>query len=48
MSMFMLWAAPEMADPIAKVTMNPRRTGFLPNADARFPMKGSTAVDAMA
>ena len=48
MSMFMFCAAPEMADPMANVTMNARRTGFLPNADARLPMKGRTAVDAMA
>ncbi len=44
----MLCAAPEMADPMAKVTMNPKRTAFLPNTDARLPTKGGTAVDAMA
>ena len=48
MSMFMFCAAPEMAEPMANVTMNARRTGFRPNADARLPMKGRTAVDAMA
>ena len=47
MSMFMFCAAPEMADPIAKTTMNARSTGFLPNADARLPMKGRTAVEAI-
>ena len=47
MSMFMFCAAPEMADPIAKTTMNARSTGFLPNAEARLPMKGRTAVDAI-
>ena len=47
MSMFMFCAAPEIADPIAKMKMNTRRTGFLPNADARLPMKGRIAVDAM-
>ena len=48
MSMFMFCAAPEMAEPMANVTMKPRSTGFRPNADARLPMKGRTAVDAMA
>ena len=43
----MFWDAPEMADPIAKMQMKNRRTGFLPNADARLPMKGRIAVDAM-
>ena len=46
MCMFMFCAAPEMAEPMANVTMNLRRTGFRPNADARLPMKGRTAVGA--
>lgn len=47
MSMFMLCAAPDMAEPIANVRMKKTRTGFRPNADTRFPMSGRTAVEAM-
>ena len=45
--MFMLCAAPVMADPKANVRINATRTGFRPKADTKFPIRGRTAVDAM-
>lgn len=46
-SIFMLCAAPEMAEPTAKVNIRNIRTLFLPNTDTRPPMRGRTAVEAM-
>ena len=47
MSMFMLCAAPVIADPAAKQHMNTSRIGFLPKLDTSPPMRGRTAVEAM-
>ncbi len=43
----MLCVVPKMADPMAKVTMNPKKTTFLPNMDTRLPTKMGMAVDVM-
>ena len=47
MSILMFCAAPEIADPMAKVRTKERRTGFRPNPETRSPTSGMTAVDAM-
>ena len=46
MSMFMLWAAPQMPDPTANMRMNARRIGLRPKPSARWPTKGIMAVEA--
>ncbi len=48
MSMFMLIAAPDKAEPIANARMNMMRTGFWPKVWTRLPTKGSTAEEATA
>ena len=47
MSMLMFCAAPEIAEPMAKVRTKESRTGLRPNPDTRSPTRGITAVDAM-
>lgn len=47
MSIFILCAEPEIAEPTAKARMNAMRTGFRPKADTKLPIRGSTAVDAI-
>ena len=42
-----LWAPPEIADPSANIDTNVRRTGFLPNTETMPPTRGSIAVDAI-
>ena len=43
----MLCAAPVIAEPAAKQTMNPSRIGFRPKLETRPPMRGRTAVEAI-
>ena len=43
----MFWAAPEMAEPMAKAMMKESRTGLRPNPETRSPTRGMTAVEAM-
>jgi hypothetical protein len=46
-SISMLVAAPDIAEPSAKNTMNPRRIGFRPSVAARPPTSGRIAVEAI-
>ena len=47
MSIFMLCAAPVIAEPAAKQTMNPSRIGFRPKLETKRPIRGRTAVEAI-
>ena len=44
----MFCAAPQIADPIAKIVTNVRRAGLRPNTETSPPMTGSMAVEAIA